>query len=382
MSNIKILAVGIGGFANNYLTKMFSEHGNGFDIVGAAEPYPESCKCLDEFKRRNIPIYPDIDSFYKGNSADLAVICSPIFMHTRQTLTALKNGSNVMCEKPLSGVSSDAEIIEKEAKKQGKFVMTGYQWSYSDAILDLKKDILDGKLGKPVMLKTLVLWPRDTDYFKRGSGWAGKLAAEDGTMINDSVAANAAAHYLHNILYVTGQDKRSSEAINVKADLIRVNDIENFDTAVVTFDLDCGGKGLFIASHSTKCSLNPVFEYRFEKGTVKYNEDEGILRTFFSDGTEKSYGAPSKDAHTKKIYEAINACKKPNYQPVCSPYTAAPHVRCVEAIQREIILTAKPSHVIKKDKLYYIDNLDKILQACYNNEQMPRENGLFREITL
>ncbi len=382
MENVKILAVGIGGFANNYLSKMFPEQGNGFEFVGAVEPYPESSKCLEEFKSRNIPIYSDIDQFYSHHSADLAIICSPIFLHTKQTLTALKNGSNVMCEKPLSGVSADAEVIEQEAKKQGKFVMTGYQWSYSDAILDLKRDVLNGKFGKPIMLKTMILWPRNTDYFKRGSGWAGKIKAADGTIINDSVAANATAHYLHNILYVTGQDKKSCEPLNVKADLIRVNDIENFDTAVVSFDLDCGGKALYVASHSTKSVLNPIFEYRFENGTVSYSEDEGILKAVFADGTEKVYGSPSKDVHTKKIYEAINGCKADIYEPVCSPYTAAPHVRCIEAIQAEKIMSANPSCVIKEDKLYYIDKLDKILQTCYENEEMPRDNGLFKEITI
>ena len=91
MKNVTILAVGIGGFANNYLSKMFPYHGNGFEIVGAVEPFPESCRCLEEFKSRNIPIYSDIDEFYSHHTADLAVICSPIFLHTKQTLTALKN---------------------------------------------------------------------------------------------------------------------------------------------------------------------------------------------------------------------------------------------------------------------------------------------------
>lgn len=380
MKNVTILAVGIGGFANNYLSKMLPDNCNGFEIVGAVEPYPEACRCLDEFKARNIPIYSDIDEFYAHHTADLAVICSPISLHTRQTLTALKNGSNVMCEKPLSGVSTDAELIEKEAKKQGKFVMTGYQWSYSDAILELKKDILGGIYGKPIMMKTLILWPRDTNYFKRGSGWAGKLKAPDGTVINDSVAANATAHYLHNILYVTGEEYLSSEALNVKADLLRVNSIENFDTAVVSFDLSCGGKGLFAASHSTDVTVNPKFEYRFENGTVTYTEDEGVLRGHLSDGTEKLYGSPSADVHTKKIYEAIRGCGIEGYRPVCSPYTAAAHVRCIEEIQKEKIHQVKAQRIQQKGDLLFVSGLDSILKTCYEEEKLPRDTDAFKEL--
>lgn len=382
MKNIKILAVGIGGFANNYLSKIFPEHGNGFEIVGAVEKFPESCKCLNEFDQRHIPIYEDIDSFYKENSADLAIITTPIFLHTEQTLTALKNGSNVMCEKPLSGVSADADIIEKEAERCGKFVMTGYQWSYSDAMIELKKDILDNKFGKPVMLKTLILWPRNTDYFNRGSGWAGKITTAEGAVVNDSVAANAAAHYLHNMLYVTGEDKMSSEALNVKADLLRVNSIENFDTAVISFDLNCGGKGLFVASHSTLNSKNPIFEYRFEKATIKYSEDEGNIIAVFDNGETKSYGSPSVDVHTKKIYEAIKACAIENYKPVCSPYTAAAHVRCIEAIQQEKINDVDPNVVSKRDNFLYVDGLNSILIRCYEEEILPRDKNLFGGIVI
>ena len=286
-----------------------------------------------------------------------------------------------MCEKPLSGVSSDAEIIEEEAKKQGKFVMTGYQWSYSDAILGLKRDILEGKLGKPIFLKTMILWPRNTDYFKRGSGWAGKIKAPDGTIINDSVAANATAHYLHNMLFITGKEYKCSEAVNIKADLLRVNDIENFDTAVISFDLDIGGKGLFIASHTTEKSVNPIFEYRFERAVVRYDENDGMIRADFNDGTTKEYGRPSTDVHTKKIYDAINGCRQSNYRPVCTPYTAAGHVRCIEAVQREKILTPKMHLVKNNNGFYYIEGLGEILAECYEKEVMPRDTGALKEVT-
>ncbi|MBE6650840.1 MAG: Gfo/Idh/MocA family oxidoreductase [Ruminococcaceae bacterium] len=380
MENVKILSVGIGGFANHYISQMLPKNGDGFEFVGMVEKYPESCKCLDEIKSRNIPIYETMEDFYKEHKADLAIICTPIFLHTSQTLTALKNGSNVMCEKPLSGVSEDAEIIEKEAEKLGKFVMTGFQWSYSKAILDLKKDILDGVFGRAIFLKTLVLWPRDINYFKRGSGWAGKIKTADGTVINDSVAANATAHHLHNMLYVTGKESRSAEALNIKADLIRTNDIENFDTSVVSFDLSEGGKGLFIASHSVKKVVNPTFEYRFEKGTVSYSENEGILRATFTDGSVKEYGAPSKDVHTGKIYEAIRGCRTEHYTPVCSPYTAAAHVRCIEAIQKEEVHLPISDFVKRDGDWIYLEGLDTALESCYNEEKLLRDTPFMEEL--
>ena len=183
MSNtnkVKVVCVGIGGYAQVYWKALFESKADNFEIVGAVDPYPEGAKYLPEIKQRGIPLYSSMEDFYKERSADLAIITTPIHLHTRQILFALENGSNVLCEKPLSGVSTDAEIIEKRAAELNKFVMIGYQWSYAPAILALKEDVLSGKLGAPVSLKTKIFWPRKKEYFTRGSGWAGKLKAKIG----------------------------------------------------------------------------------------------------------------------------------------------------------------------------------------------------------
>ena len=301
---IKMLCVGIGGYAHIYMKSFLERKDPDFEIVGAVDPYAESAADYTALKERGVRFFASMEEFYENNEADLALITTPIHFHTRHILTALDNGSNVLCEKPLSGVSADAEVIEARAREVGKFVMIGYQWSYSKAILDLKADVLGGVLGKPVFLKTFILWPRKEEYFRRGSGWAGRLLASDGTVINDSVAANACAHYIHNMLFVCGEEYLAAEALDVKADLIRVNGIENFDNATIRFSLSGGGECLFIAAHSTDVNINPIFEYRFENATVTYKEGGSIVARF-NDGTEKDYGSPNGAGSADKAYQAI-----------------------------------------------------------------------------
>lgn len=383
MSNkkVKVICVGIGGYATVYWKSIFASKNDNFEIVGAIDPYPEAAADLPEIKKRGIPLYSSMEDFYKENEADLAIITTPIHLHTRQILYALEHGSNVLCEKPLSGVSSDAEIIEKRAAELGKFVMIGYQWSYAPAILALKADILAGKLGAPISLKTKILWPRKKEYFTRGSGWAGKLKAKDGTVINDSVAANACAHYIHNMLFVCGKEYLAAEAKNVKADLFRVNDIENFDNATISFELEGGAKCLFIAAHSTKENSNPMFEYRFENGTVKYSESSGDITAYMNDGTKKSYGNPfagAPDGGKSEI--AINACLEKKFKPVCSPYTAAAHTRCIEKIQKQPIHSISSALVREVGTLLYVDGLTKALEECYEKELMLRDTEFYKEL--
>ncbi len=381
MDKVKILSVGVGGYANIYLGKLLFEENPAFEIVGAVDPFAKNAKFYSDIVAKGIPVYDTMDDFYnEGKTADLAVITTPIHFHTRQILTAIEHGANVMCEKPLSGVSADAKLIEDAAAAAGKWVMIGYQWSYSDAIQALKDDICKGILGKPVFLKTMILWPRNKDYFNRGTGWAGKLLAPDGTVINDSVAANATAHYLHNMLFVCGEKYFACEAKNVKADLIRVNDIENFDNATISFDIDGGAKCLFIAAHSTKINKNPIFEYRFENATVVYSEDTKNIVATFNDGTVKEYGYPDAANNASKVYQAIEGCRSSDFRPVCSPYTAAAHTRTIEEVQKNKIHTLKPEYVKVEGALSYIDGFDALLRRCYDEEIMLRDTKEFGEM--
>ena len=374
MNPVKILSVGIGGFANNYLQSLLSCENPDFQIVGMVEPYPENCKFYPQLKDMGVPLYASMEEFYGENTADLAIITTPIHLHTPQILCALNHGSNVMCEKPLSGVSSDEKPILEAMEKSGKFVIIGFQWSYSKAVRDLKQDVQDGIYGKAEFLKCMVLWPRSKEYFTRGSGWGGRITINGGTIINDSVVNNATAHYLHNILYVTGNGYGiSNEVAELECNLTRTNAIENFDTATLRFRLADGTPGVYIVSHSTLEQVNPVFEYRFEKGTVTYCEADGQIIGRFHDGTIKYYGNPFLNNNIK-IYDAIRGVNTPGYVPPCGPATAAAQVRCVEKLQTNPIRNINGAYIHEnnsdKGHFLYVEGLDALLKKCYEEEKI------------
>ena len=375
---VRILCVGVGGYSHVYLRPFLTRNDDYYTLVGGVDPFADKSQFYEQLCEKKIPLYNTMEEFYAaGGEADLTIISTPIHFHTRQIITALEHGSNVLCEKPLSGDASDEALIEAAAERAGKFVMIGYQWSYSTAVNALKDDVLAGVLGKPVFLKTIVLWPRTKTYFGRGSGWAGKMRAADGTLIYDSVAANATAHYIHNMLYVCGEKNLAAEPLDVKADLIRVNDIENFDNITLSFSLESGAKCLFIAAHSCDENHSPILEYRFEKATVTYDEDVKDLVAHFADGTEKHYGNPEDDGHSKKGFIAIEGCTTEGFEPLCSHRTAAAHARCIAAIQTNKIYDANPERVKLReaDGLLYIEGFTDLLKRCYNEEIMLRDSG-------
>jgi hypothetical protein len=234
-------------------------------------------------------------------------------------------------------------------------------------------DMIDGVLGKPVRFKTLVLWPRNEDYYKRG--WAAKIMDNSGNWILDSIANNAAAHYLHNMLYLLGDTMDTSEyPEKISAELYRANNIENFDTVCARIITKKGTELCFYATHATREQLDPTFCYEFENATVTFHTGSTI-QAKFNDGTVKEYGNPDENLYTK-LNNAIDTVKGISKSP-CTIETALPHLICINGMQESMrSITDFPGDIVKYDstsKLIYVEGLNEVLKDCYHNWTFPAQ---------
>lgn len=375
-----ILLVGIGGYGNLYVNHIL-DHGEeqGAVIAGVVDPYPEGCRRYEEIVQAGIPIYPAMEEFYKFNKADLAIISTPIHFHSKHVCTALSNGSHVLCEKPISATPGEAQKMIEMQKATDLMVGVGYQWSFSKTMRQLKNDIQQGLFGKPILLKTIVLWPRDKKYFARG--WAGKMTDGKGNIIRDSVANNATAHYLHNMFFVLGKKEGESAVPDkVEAELYRANNIENFDTAAVRIITKCGTELLYYCTHAVNQTKGPTFEYEFENATVYYGiqEDKKEVYAHFKDGKVKKYGDPLED-EMGKLWTMIDAIHGNSNIP-CTLETALSHTLCIDAMHKSVPeIPDFPESVRRYDEemeVVWIDGLFEILNYCYKNGTLPSKNGV------
>jgi len=378
-SVVSIVLSGIGGYGNLYVDALLGNMGiKGLTFAGVVDPFPEGCRRLTELKEKGIPIFDTMDSFYKTKHADLSVISSPIHFHKDQSCLALSNGSNVLCEKPVAASVDEAKQMIQAKENSKRFLAIGYQWSYSSAILNLKKDIMVGKFGKPKILKTIVLWPRDKAYYARR--WAGKIRDEEGRLILDSVASNATAHYLHNMFFVLGEEiDKSDVPVQVKAELYRANDIENFDTTALYVKTKNEADIYYYASHAILESNGPIFEYVFGNGTVSYDGSmhKGSIRAKLNDGTIIDYGDPNEEP-LNKLWSSISVIRGES-KIACPIEAAIPHVICIEGMHRSAIPREFPLSVKRFDiesKITWIEGLSDLLLQCYSNSSLPSKTNI------
>ncbi|MBR5453415.1 MAG: Gfo/Idh/MocA family oxidoreductase [Clostridia bacterium] len=368
----KILLVGAGGYAHVYVDFFLSNEDEDIVLEGVVEKYIDSCPQKDELISRGIPLYTDMESFYAEHTADLAIICTPTFLHSPQSICALSHGSCVLCEKPAAPTVEAAGAMIEAEEKYGKWIAIGYQWSFSNAVQKLKRDILAGVFGNPVSFKTAISWPRNKTYYGRGVGWAGRVS-RDGVMILDSIAANACAHYLHNMFFLLGKTMDSSaSAQELDAVLLRANDIENFDTCSLKMKTAEGVDCYFIASHAAENRRDPEFVYSFENATVTFGEN-GVKEIIakFSDGRTVSYGDPFGDG-IKKLTDCIHAVNNSEV-PICTVKTAFPHTRVIQRLYDDFSVNNFPSdlvHYSEEEDRVYVEGLYDELFRAYEGEDM------------
>ncbi len=371
-----MVLAGAGGMGSCYLNALFK---NSFptkiELCGVAEPQPEKSASYAELCGRKIPIFPALKDFYENNaSPDLVIIASPVHHHVTQSCLALQQGSHVLCEKPLSATVQDAQTLIHKARSTERWIKIGYQWSFSEAIQRLKKDIIQGRFGRPLRFKTLCLWPRDRYYFQRND-WAGKKKDSDSRWVLDSPANNAMAHFLHNVFYVLGdRPDLSAMPSEVTAELYRAYPIDNYDTVACRAWTKERVEILFYASHSTYEELGPMFSFEFEKGVVSFEKERGRVEARTGDGEELHYGSPEKEPF-HKLWDALSAVhsKRPL---VCGPEAAYAQTLCMNGIQESVrTIRPFPQAKIKGDtNRIWIDGLTEEFHSCYQRGILPSES--------
>jgi len=379
---VSVLMVAIGGYGFHYLKTLLEETQPArCRLAGVVDPMARQSMLWPEVSRLGVPVYAAMEEFYgDGRRADLAVISSPIHWHVPQSVVALSQGSAVLCDKPLGATIQEAQELIRARDRSGLWVMIGYQWSYSAAILALKRDILAGLFGAPRRLSTLCCWPRDNSYYSRND-WAGTLRdCTTGRWVLDSPANNAMAHFLHNLFFVLGPELHlSARPVTVQAEMYRAYPIESCDTAACRARTESGTELLFYASHATERATAPRFRFLFEDAMVACGEDGDEIVAIDRRGQLKSYGSPDDTPQFFKLSAAIERVRGQGTI-VCGPEAALPQTLCLNGMHESVAeIPCFPEALVESAAApgrRFVRGLGDALLRCYREGLLPGEAGV------
>ena len=375
---IKVALFGAGGYANSYvngLLELVKE--NEVEFVACVVRTP--AKVADnvaKLEAAGVKIYPSAEALYADWQDKLDLVCFPTGISSHESLTcdALKRGINVLCEKPVAGSVKAVKNMIAAEKEAGKFVMIGYQHMASPDVLDIKRLLASGKLGKVKKIVVAGIWPRADVYYARNN-WAG-VKYSDGEPVFDSPINNAFAHYLNLSLFFAGNTfETNATPTEMAAEMYRARKtIETFDTVALNLKTAENVEIINMFTHAWNVSRGPFIRIECENGTVNW----GNFRSWaaYQNGV-KVAGNDTTDSRMPMFRNALECVTNPDAFR-CTLRLAGVQTFCIEEMHKNFEITPVDEYATRneEDGQLSLADVEKVWTECYEHGVMPSATGV------
>jgi predicted dehydrogenase len=146
-NTLKFGIIGTGGRGISCFGQHFCEEKD-VDVVALCDPNQVRMEIASKELEGEQNLYTTVDDMLKNENLDGVAITSPDFCHEQNAVDCLKNGVNVLIDKPLATNVKGCKHIIDEAEKSGKIVMMGFNMRHNPVLVKLKQIIDDGVLGR------------------------------------------------------------------------------------------------------------------------------------------------------------------------------------------------------------------------------------------
>jgi len=233
------------------------------DSVGVIDRYHPKATYFSEYERFD----REVDRLRRmGKGLDYISIASPNYLHDAHIRFALKNGSHVICEKPLVLNPYSISSLEELQVETGKNIYPILQLRLHQSIIDLKEKVGNKKNNK---VELTYVTPRGKWYHY---SWKGDEVKSGG------IATNIGIHFFDMLLWIFGDVKNNYVSHHTKYNTSGYLELER---ANVDWELSVDERDL------------PHKDWKAFR-TIKVNGEE----IDFSDGFT--------DLHTKSYEEILN----------------------------------------------------------------------------
>lgn len=209
----------------------------------------------------NCSYYQDLEKMLTGeNSIDVVSVCTPNGLHAEHTVSSLKAGKHVICEKPMAISAGDCKQMIEEADEQKKNLFIVKQNRFNPPVAALKEAIDGGKLGKIINAEVNCFWNRNNDYYE-SSDWKGKKQMDGGILYTQF------SHFIDLLYWMIGDVKK---IFALAKNFLHAGTIEFEDTGAIILEFENGALGTInFTVNSFQKNMEGSFTVFGEKGTVK-----------------------------------------------------------------------------------------------------------------
>jgi len=217
--------------------------------------------------------YTDWKDLVKDKDVQLVDIGTPNDEHHDQAIAAVEHGKNVLCEKPLARTANEAKEMLDAAERAKVRHMVAFNYRFVPAIVQAKKLIQQGTIGKLLQFRAVYLqeWIMDPNFELvwrlrkdiAGSGALGDLGAH---------VLDLARYLVGDIAEVTGLTKTFIAERPLPGDAGKRGKVDVDDAFIALLKFQNGAIGSVEASRFAAGRKNfQRLEIHGTEGTINFN---------------------------------------------------------------------------------------------------------------
>ena len=152
-------------------------------LIAVADPNQSALDALDG-KYDDVALIHDYKSQMDSSDIDLVVVCTPHYLHFPIVMDSLKSGKHVLCEKPISISTKEADDMLDTAKSCGKELFVMLNNRFTPWARKIKEVLDDQGIGRVFMARS-AYFGYETDRLADTNHWKGDLKKAGGGVLLD-----------------------------------------------------------------------------------------------------------------------------------------------------------------------------------------------------
>jgi len=266
--------------------------------------------------------FSDYEEFLKSD-INCVYISSANAHHFEQVIKAAKAGKNILCEKPLSMNSLEAEKMVKTCEENNVWLATSYVYRFHPLIKKVKELISNEYIGKFVSINLNF----NTDFVP-GNNFRFNKSLSGGGALRD-----IGTHMIDLLRFFGGEIKTIEGFID---NIIYKSETDDFACAIVQFEK--GGYGYFNVSFNNKKAFNRI-EILGHKGALSIENLIGVKNvpaklTILREGeAKKAFRRRGNKLHF--MLKSVQHSFLNNEPPLVNGYDGLMNMKLMEELERK-----------------------------------------------
>jgi predicted dehydrogenase len=114
----------------------------------------------EDAQRYSIPhAFATTEELCQCPDVDVVFVASPNALHFADTLTAIKHGKAVLCEKPMAMNAAEAEQMTNAARERGVLLGSAQCFRFEDSVQHIRERVQSGEIGKVTSIRIDFTFP-------------------------------------------------------------------------------------------------------------------------------------------------------------------------------------------------------------------------------